>query len=147
MICFCHLKMTDQFVVVVVRLRHISTYHVTYPILLSLNYIQVQLLTLSNHMLTGVSKTEQLVLHYSKIRGFMLDERRASYALQNCSSPQSLFFGLLYFFHQNFCYWKYYLLKNSSYFLHWNFDWKSCFLSSEMSEKIHNSTFQVKISV
>ena len=95
--------MTDQFVVVVVRLRHISTYHVTYPILLSLNYIQVQLLTLSNHMLTGVSKTEQLVLHYSKIRGFMLDERRASYALQNCSSPQSLFFwGASLFFPSKF---------------------------------------------
>ena len=38
----------------------------------------------------------------------------------------------------------------NSYFLHWNFDWKSflwCFFSSETSEKIHNSTFQVKISV
>ena len=118
MICFCHLKMTDQFVVVVVRLRHISTYHVTYPILLSLNYIQVQLLTLSNHMLTWVSKTEQLVLHYSKIRGFMLDERRASYALQNCSSPQSLFsWGFFIFSIKIFVIESTYLLKNSSYFL------------------------------
>ena len=38
----------------------------------------------------------------------------------------------------------------NSYFLHWNFDWKSCFVVfflSETSEKIHNSTFHVKISV
>ena len=42
----------------------------------------------------------------------------------------------------------YLILKRNNYLLHWNFDWKSCFaFTSETSEKIHDTTFLVKISV
>ena len=43
--------------------------------------------------------------------------------------------------------YRFHLEYKNSYFLHWNFDWKSCFVVFFFSETIHNSTFQVKISV